>query len=47
MLFLSIFRFSEEKLQCWISVVNFNTLSSETPFNTCYLLCAEKSATEL
>ena len=47
MLFLSIFRFSEEKLQCWISVVNFNTLSSKTPFNTCYSLCVEKSAAEL
>ena len=47
MLFLSIFRFSEEKLQCWISVVNFNTLSSDTPFNTCYSLCAEKTAAEL
>ena len=47
MLFLSIFRFSEEKLQCWISVVNSNTLSSETPINTCYSLCAEKSAAEL
>ena len=47
MLFLSIFRFSEEKLHCWISVVNLNTLYSKTPFNTCYSLCAEKSAAEL
>ena len=47
MLFLYIFRFSEEKLHCWISVVNLNSLSSEPPFNTCYSLSAEKSAAEL
>ena len=38
MLFLSIFRLSEEKLH-WISVVK--------PPIFCYSLCAEKSAAEL
>ena len=42
MLFLSIFRFSEEKLQCWISVVNLNTLSSKTPLIP-VTHCAQKS----